>query len=211
MLLATRCPFCETVFRLQPAQLALRRGLVRCGHCHEVFDASSSLFELNDRRRLLHRQTHRRSRGDRGAVRRTSEGPRFQRGSLGSVGTGARRRDRQPSAAQRQQSAAYAGVHRCGRRGHAASRHRARTAGQRVHLAAFLLTTNPFSLTRRSNRSPTGPIAAADVPREPCRVRWRQAAIGRSAAGLAQDRASIRTFTVLKNRYWRAGDIAWHP
>ncbi|MFL9917367.1 zinc-ribbon and DUF3426 domain-containing protein [Paraburkholderia fungorum] len=48
MLLATRCPFCDTVFRLQPAQLALRRGLVRCGHCHEVFDASSSLFELNE-------------------------------------------------------------------------------------------------------------------------------------------------------------------
>jgi predicted Zn finger-like uncharacterized protein len=45
MLLATRCPFCETVFRLQPAQLALRRGLVRCGHCQEVFDASSSLYE----------------------------------------------------------------------------------------------------------------------------------------------------------------------
>ncbi|WP_341314255.1 DUF3426 domain-containing protein [Paraburkholderia sp. IMGN_8] len=48
MLLATRCPFCETVFRLQPAQLALRRGLVRCGHCDEVFDASSSLFELTE-------------------------------------------------------------------------------------------------------------------------------------------------------------------
>ncbi|CAB3779300.1 zinc-ribbon and DUF3426 domain-containing protein [Paraburkholderia fynbosensis] len=46
MLLATRCPFCETVFRLQPAQLAQRRGLVRCGHCHEVFDASSSLFDV---------------------------------------------------------------------------------------------------------------------------------------------------------------------
>ena len=46
MLLATRCPFCETVFRLQPAQLALRRGLVRCGHCQEVFDASSSLYEV---------------------------------------------------------------------------------------------------------------------------------------------------------------------
>jgi predicted Zn finger-like uncharacterized protein len=45
MLLATRCPFCETVFRLDPAQLALRRGLVRCGQCHEVFDASSSLYE----------------------------------------------------------------------------------------------------------------------------------------------------------------------
>jgi predicted Zn finger-like uncharacterized protein len=48
MLLATRCPFCETVFRLQPAQLALRRGLVRCGHCQEVFDASSSLFDVTE-------------------------------------------------------------------------------------------------------------------------------------------------------------------
>ena len=48
MLLATRCPFCETVFRLQPAQLALRRGLVRCGQCHEVFDASSSLFDVSE-------------------------------------------------------------------------------------------------------------------------------------------------------------------
>ncbi|AXE93600.1 zinc-ribbon and DUF3426 domain-containing protein [Paraburkholderia sp. DD10] len=48
MLLATRCPFCETVFRLQPAQLALRRGLVRCGNCNEVFDASSSLFDITE-------------------------------------------------------------------------------------------------------------------------------------------------------------------
>ncbi|CAG4889931.1 DUF3426 domain-containing protein [Paraburkholderia gardini] len=48
MLLATRCPFCETVFRLQPTHLSLRRGLVRCGHCHEVFDASSSLYETSD-------------------------------------------------------------------------------------------------------------------------------------------------------------------
>ncbi|CAB3650225.1 DUF3426 domain-containing protein [Paraburkholderia rhynchosiae] len=48
MLLATRCPFCETVFRLQPAQLALRRGLVRCGQCQEVFDASSSLFDVSE-------------------------------------------------------------------------------------------------------------------------------------------------------------------
>lgn len=48
MLLATRCPFCETVFRLQTEQLALRRGLVRCGHCHEVFDASSSLFDMTE-------------------------------------------------------------------------------------------------------------------------------------------------------------------
>ncbi|WP_338069335.1 zinc-ribbon and DUF3426 domain-containing protein [Paraburkholderia phosphatilytica] len=46
MLLATRCPFCETVFRLLPAHLSARRGLVRCGHCQEVFDASGSLYEL---------------------------------------------------------------------------------------------------------------------------------------------------------------------
>jgi predicted Zn finger-like uncharacterized protein len=48
MLLATRCPFCETVFRLQAAQLSLRRGLVRCGHCNEVFDASGSLFDVTE-------------------------------------------------------------------------------------------------------------------------------------------------------------------
>ncbi|WP_321816200.1 MULTISPECIES: DUF3426 domain-containing protein [unclassified Paraburkholderia] len=46
MLLATRCPFCETVFRIQPAQLAVRRGLVRCGHCQEAFDASGSLYDM---------------------------------------------------------------------------------------------------------------------------------------------------------------------
>ena len=46
MLLATRCPFCETVFRIQPQQLAARHGLVRCGHCQESFDASGSLFEM---------------------------------------------------------------------------------------------------------------------------------------------------------------------
>ncbi|CAG9244801.1 zinc-ribbon and DUF3426 domain-containing protein [Paraburkholderia unamae] len=46
MHLATRCPFCETVFRIQPTQLAVRRGLVRCGHCQEAFDASGSLYEV---------------------------------------------------------------------------------------------------------------------------------------------------------------------
>ncbi|AOJ20747.1 hypothetical protein WJ11_14990 [Burkholderia cenocepacia] len=43
MLLATRCPHCETVFRLQQEQLSLHQGLVRCGHCHEVFNAVESL------------------------------------------------------------------------------------------------------------------------------------------------------------------------
>ncbi|RQU42096.1 DUF3426 domain-containing protein [Burkholderia cenocepacia] len=43
MLLATRCPHCETVFRLQQEQLSLHQGLVRCGHCQEVFNAAESL------------------------------------------------------------------------------------------------------------------------------------------------------------------------
>lgn len=50
MLLATRCPFCETVFRIQPTQLAVRRGLVRCGHCQEAFDATGSLYEVPEGR-----------------------------------------------------------------------------------------------------------------------------------------------------------------
>lgn len=44
MVLATRCPHCETVFRLQDAQLARSGGRVRCGHCQEVFDASQNLL-----------------------------------------------------------------------------------------------------------------------------------------------------------------------
>jgi predicted Zn finger-like uncharacterized protein len=45
MVLATRCPHCETVFRVQDTQLARTRGLVRCGHCNEVFDASQNLLD----------------------------------------------------------------------------------------------------------------------------------------------------------------------
>ena len=45
MLLATRCPHCETVFRLRQEQLALRNGLVRCGHCQQVFNAAESLVD----------------------------------------------------------------------------------------------------------------------------------------------------------------------
>jgi predicted Zn finger-like uncharacterized protein len=42
----TRCPGCRTVFRVTPAQLALRQGQVRCGHCRTVFDGTASLIEL---------------------------------------------------------------------------------------------------------------------------------------------------------------------
>ena len=42
----TRCPGCNTIFRVTPAQLALRDGQVRCGHCHAVFNGVASLVSL---------------------------------------------------------------------------------------------------------------------------------------------------------------------
>ena len=42
----TRCPGCRTVFRVTPAQLALRAGQVRCGHCRTVFDGTAGLIQL---------------------------------------------------------------------------------------------------------------------------------------------------------------------
>lgn len=42
----TRCPGCRTVFRVMPAQLALRAGQVRCGHCRTVFDGTANLIQL---------------------------------------------------------------------------------------------------------------------------------------------------------------------
>jgi len=38
MSLTTRCPRCATVFELEPEQLQIRDGLVRCGECAAVFD-----------------------------------------------------------------------------------------------------------------------------------------------------------------------------
>jgi predicted Zn finger-like uncharacterized protein len=40
MTLATRCPRCGTVYRLVADQLQLHHGLVRCGHCQEIFDGT---------------------------------------------------------------------------------------------------------------------------------------------------------------------------
>src|SRR2546430_11922090 len=42
----TRCPGCLTVFRVTPAQLALRDGQVRCGHCRTVFDGYAQMISL---------------------------------------------------------------------------------------------------------------------------------------------------------------------
>lgn len=35
----TRCPACQTTFRVSPEQLAARNGRVRCGHCLNAFNA----------------------------------------------------------------------------------------------------------------------------------------------------------------------------
>lgn len=44
MTLATRCPSCRTTFRVTQGQLELRDGLVRCGHCKEVFNGNEHLL-----------------------------------------------------------------------------------------------------------------------------------------------------------------------
>jgi predicted Zn finger-like uncharacterized protein len=43
MSMFTRCPHCDTVFRVTPQQLQVSSGQVRCGRCQEVFDAFSTL------------------------------------------------------------------------------------------------------------------------------------------------------------------------
>ncbi|MEP7063196.1 MAG: DUF3426 domain-containing protein [Betaproteobacteria bacterium] len=42
----TRCPSCKTVFRVTDAQLALRDGMVRCGHCQTIFDGRAEQISL---------------------------------------------------------------------------------------------------------------------------------------------------------------------
>jgi len=38
-MMLTRCPACQTVFRLRPEQVQARHGEVRCGHCFNPFNA----------------------------------------------------------------------------------------------------------------------------------------------------------------------------
>lgn len=44
MALATRCPHCQTTFRVAHDQLKLRAGLVRCGACKEIFNGVEHLL-----------------------------------------------------------------------------------------------------------------------------------------------------------------------
>jgi predicted Zn finger-like uncharacterized protein len=41
----TRCPSCDTHFRVTPAQIKVRAGTVRCGRCSFVFNALDTLVE----------------------------------------------------------------------------------------------------------------------------------------------------------------------
>jgi predicted Zn finger-like uncharacterized protein len=46
MSLATRCPACQTVFRVVQDQLRVSEGWVRCGRCAEVFNALEHMVEV---------------------------------------------------------------------------------------------------------------------------------------------------------------------
>lgn len=41
----TQCPKCATRFKVTAAQLEAHDGLVRCGRCHDVFDAGKHLYD----------------------------------------------------------------------------------------------------------------------------------------------------------------------
>ncbi len=47
-MLATRCPHCQTTFRVAHDQLKLRSGLVRCGACKEIFNGIEHLLQSDE-------------------------------------------------------------------------------------------------------------------------------------------------------------------
>ena len=49
MALATTCPACKTSFKVNPEQLKLRKGLVRCGKCEHVFSGVDFLRYVRDK------------------------------------------------------------------------------------------------------------------------------------------------------------------
>lgn len=49
MTMLTRCPHCDTVFRVTPQQLQKQHGQVRCGRCMQVFDGFRMLSSESDR------------------------------------------------------------------------------------------------------------------------------------------------------------------
>lgn len=70
----TRCPHCQTHFRVTAEQLKIRQGKVRCGACQEVFDALDSLSDealVTPATLLLPEAETRRSQDGTGEVRET--------------------------------------------------------------------------------------------------------------------------------------------
>jgi predicted Zn finger-like uncharacterized protein len=53
MALATRCPHCQTTFRVAHDQLKLRAGLVRCGACKEIFNGVEHLLRPDETQQVL--------------------------------------------------------------------------------------------------------------------------------------------------------------
>ena len=47
MALATKCPHCNTIFRVAADQLKLCGGIVRCGSCTKVFDGNAALLDIS--------------------------------------------------------------------------------------------------------------------------------------------------------------------
>ncbi len=48
MSLITRCPTCETMFKVVPDQLRVSEGWVRCGQCAEIFDATQNMVPTGE-------------------------------------------------------------------------------------------------------------------------------------------------------------------
>lgn len=50
--MVTKCPACDTVFRVTPDQLRAREGKVRCGRCMTVFDAAKALATVAEQAQM---------------------------------------------------------------------------------------------------------------------------------------------------------------
>jgi predicted Zn finger-like uncharacterized protein len=53
MSLITRCPQCATIFKLEPEQLAIAQGWVRCGLCEHVYDAALTVVKTTSIQPLM--------------------------------------------------------------------------------------------------------------------------------------------------------------
>jgi predicted Zn finger-like uncharacterized protein len=53
MSMITRCPGCQTLFKVVPDQLRISEGWVRCGHCSQIFDATPHLLPLEQPSAIL--------------------------------------------------------------------------------------------------------------------------------------------------------------